>query len=39
MPSVNELNITEGGELLAEFVSTAKKNNVKALVSIGGVSD
>jgi len=37
--SVDELSISGGEELLVKFVSAAKKNNVKALISIGGVSD
>ena len=37
-PSVDELSISGGEELLAEFVSAAKKGSVKALISVGGVS-
>ncbi|KAF9650142.1 chitinase [Thelephora ganbajun] len=35
-PSVDELSISGGEELLAKFVSAAKKHKVKALISIGG---
>ncbi|KAI0633477.1 chitinase [Trametes polyzona] len=36
-PDVNELNLEDSnGALLPQFVETAHKNNVKALVSIGG---
>lgn len=38
-PSIDELSILGGDELLDKFVSTARKRKVKALVSIGGVSD
>ena len=38
-PSVDKLSISGGEDLLAKFVSTAKGNKVKALISIGGVSD
>ena len=38
-PSVDEFFIYGGEDLLVKFVSAAKRNRVKALVSIGGVSD
>ena len=38
-PSVDEFFIYGGEELLVKFVSAAKRNRVKALVSVGGVSD
>jgi len=38
MPSAAELSILGGEDLLAEFASTAKRNNVKALITVGGVS-
>jgi len=38
-PSVDEFFIYGGEELLVKFVSAAKRNKVKALVSIGGVSE
>jgi hypothetical protein len=38
-PSVDELSIFGGEELLVEFASAARKNKVKALISIGGVSE
>ena len=37
-PSSDELSISGGEELLAKFVSAAKGNGVKALISVGGVS-
>ena len=37
-PSPDELSISGGEELLSQFVSAAKENGVKALISIGGVS-
>ena len=36
--SVEELSISGGEDLLDKFVSAAKANGVKALISIGGVS-
>jgi chitinase len=37
-PSVNELSISGEGDLVDKFVSAARSHNVKALISVGGVS-